>query len=312
MIGKRALLVSALILMGLLSGCETQDVPSRSEVIMSLSPSVISEDTDTGKVIFTLDSPNDMAVNVLVSFSGNATYGVDYTASTEVSIPSGSTTGMISVYSIQDSVLEDNEEIFVQVEDVENGTIIGTSSATMIIEDDEAVSGPNLILNEVLYDPSNNLLDGDANGDGIYVHAEDEFIELINLSASTADISGYKVFDAENLALNQPNHIFPSGTIIPPGKALVLFGGGTPTGTFGNAIIQTSTSGNLNLNNAGDLITIMDAVGETIITFDIEPLSNNPNEAYTRNPDLTGNFEQHAGVSGLLFSPGTKIDGSPF
>lgn len=312
MIGKRALLVSALILMGLLSGCETQDVPSRSEVIMSVSPSVISEDTDTGKVIFTLDSPNDLAVNVLVSFSGNATYGVDYTASTEVSIPSGSTTGMISVYSIQDSDLEDNEEIVVQVEDVENGTIIGISSATMIIEDDEAVSGPNLILNEVLYDPSNNLLDGDANGDGTYVHAEDEFIELINLSASPADISGYKVFDAENLALNQPNHTFPAGTIIPPGKALVLFGGGTPTGTFGNAIIQTSTIGDLNLNNAGDFITIMDAAGETIITFDIEPLSNNPNEAYTRNPDLTGDFEQHAGVNGLLFSPGTKTDGSPF
>ena len=123
---------------------------------MSVSPSVISEDTDTSKVIFTLDSPNDMAVNVLVSFSGNATYGVDYTASTEVSIPSGSTTGMISVYSIQDSDLEDNEEIVVQIEDVENGTIIGITSATMIIEDDEAVSGPNLILNEVLYDPSNN------------------------------------------------------------------------------------------------------------------------------------------------------------
>jgi hypothetical protein len=312
MIDKRALLVSALILMGLLSGCETQDVPSRSEVIMSVSPSVISEDIDTGKVIFTLDSPNDLAVNVLVSFSGNATYGVDYTASTEVSIPSGSTTGMISVYSIQDSDLEDNEEIVVQVEDVENGTIIGISSATMIIEDDEAVSGPNLILNEVLYDPSNNLLDGDANGDGTYVHAEDEFIELINLSASPADISGYKVFDAENLALNQPNHTFPAGTIIPPGKALVLFGGGTPTGTFGNAIIQTSTSGDLNLSNAGDFITIMDAAGDTIITFDIEPLSNNPNEAYTRNPDLTGDFEQHAGVNGLLFSPGTKTDGSPF
>ena len=40
----------------------------------------------------------------------------------------------------------------------------------------------------------------------------------------------------------------------------------------------------------------------------IEPLSNNPNESYTRNPDLT-EFEQHSGIQGSggrLFSPGTK------
>ena len=46
--------------------------------------------------------------------------------------------------------------------------------------------------------------------------------------------------------------------------------------------------------------------------FDVTPLSNNPNESYTRNPDLTGPFEQHNGVSGTLYSPGTRTDGSPF
>ena len=52
-----------------------------------------------------------------------------------------------------------------------------------------------------------------------------------------------------------------------------------------------------------------------ILTFDIEPLSNNPNESYTRNPDLIGEFEQHSGIEssgGRLFSPGTKLDGIPF
>ena len=42
-------------------------------------------------------------------------------------------------------------------------------------------------------------------------------------------------------------------------------------------------------------------------------LSNNPNESYTRFPDLTGDFEQHAtAFAGVLFSPGTRIDGSTF
>lgn len=311
MSGSRAKFAFALVLIGLLS-CETQDVPSRSEVILSVSQSVISEDLDTAQVVFTLDQPSDVEVKAVVTFGGTAIFGTDFSGSNTLTVAPGATTGSLNVWALQDTLVEDNEEIIVQVESVENGTIIGLDIATIILEDDDGNTAPNLILNEVLYDPSNNLLDGDANGDGAYVHAQDEFIELINLSASPADISGYRVFDSENLALNIPNHTFPSGTVIAPGKALVLFGGGTPTGSFGGALVQTSSSGDLNLNNAGDLLTIQDASGQTVITFDVEPLSNNPNESYTRNPDLTGDFEQHGGINGALFSPGTKIDGTPF
>ena len=75
---------------------------------------------------------------------------------------------------------------------------------------------------------------------------------------------------------------------------------------------QTSTSGDLNLNNSGDILTILDNNGLVVLSFDIEPLSNNPNESYTRDPDLTGDFVQHGGINGVLFSPGTKTDGSSF
>ena len=47
----------------------------------------------------------------------------------------------------------------------------------------------SLLLNEVLYDPSNSGLEGDANGDGEYVHNEDEFVELVNVSNSNLDIN---------------------------------------------------------------------------------------------------------------------------
>ncbi len=182
----------------------------------------------------------------------------------------------------------------------------------IIIEDDDVPFQIQIIVNEILYDPSNNGLDGDANGDGTYAQSEDEFIEFINLSSQTVDLSGYEIYDTENLALNTPNHTIPTGTLLSPGKALVVFGGGTPTGSFGGAIVQTSTSGDLNLNNAGDEMTLMDPTGTVIVTFDIEPLSNNPNESYTRDPDLTGEFVQHSTVNSALFSPGTKVDGSPF
>ena len=69
------------------------------------------------------------------------------------------------------------------------------------------------------------------------------------------------------------------------------------------------------MTNSGDLVTVKDSSGTTLVTFDVEPLSNNPNESYTRNPDLTGDFMQHTEIdaaNGLLFSPGTKLDGTSF
>ncbi|MCA1752751.1 MAG: endonuclease, partial [Flavobacteriales bacterium] len=84
---------------------------------------------------------------------------------------------------------------------------------------------------------------------------------------------------------------------------------------FGGAIVQTATEGQLNLNNAGDELIVEDADGNVIATFDINPLDGNPNEGYTRNPDIFGEFEKHSTIpeaSGALYSPGTKLDGSNF
>ena len=168
---------------------------------------------------------------------------------------------------------------------------------------------PQIVINEVLYDPPtpNNL--GDANGDGTREPQEDEFIEFYNYGGDL-DISGWSVHDNA-----QERHIFPEGTVIPAGGVLVLFGGGTPTGTFGGSIVQVASEGILNMNNAGDFVTVYDINNISVLTFDIEPLSNNPDESYTRNPDITGEFEQHAAIveaNGALFSPGTRVDGSNF
>jgi hypothetical protein len=78
--------------------------------------------------------------------------------------------------------------------------------------------------------------------------------------------------------------------------------------------VQTTTTGAINLNNAGDVLTITDAQDSVMITFDVTPYSDNPNESYTRSPDITGEFIQHSTVGSgtLLFSPGTRLDGSPF
>lgn len=169
-----------------------------------------------------------------------------------------------------------------------------------------------LIINEVLYDPSNTALDGDANGDGVYEQEGDSFIEFYNASNTNYDASGIQIWD--DTLIGSLKYTVAPGTFIPPGGVLVVFGGGAPTGTFGGAVVltaDTSATG-LNLNNSGEIIVIKDANGNLLLSFNSDSLSNNPNESYTRNPDITGEFEQHATNTALLFSPGLKVDGTPF
>ncbi len=311
------LYIGAALLLSLFQHCSTDDVipnggSGSSIVSISADKTAISEDNGKSVLTASLNANSLEDVTLTFNFAGTATISSDYSATTTLLIPAGSLTATMDISALQDTDEEGNETILVTISNVVGGTAAANQAVSLVIEDDDVPFQVQLLINEVLYDPSNSGLDGDANGDGVYAQNEDEFIEFINLSSQSVDLSGYTIFDTENLAINTPNHTMPAGTIIAPGKALVIFGGGTLTGSFGGATIQKSTSGDLNLNNAGDLITVKDTDGKVVVTFDIEPLSNNPNESYTRNPDITGDFEQHSANNTKLFSPGTKADGTPF
>jgi hypothetical protein len=305
----------ALICLGFFSACETNDVsPPPPQASLSISPAIISEDQGTASLSLRLSAPSDQTVTASLTLNGTASLDTDYSLSaSSLSIPAGDTLATATLTALQDQEQEGNETVLISISSLSGAEEDGMQEVSLTIEDDDVAAVPQLILNEICYDPWNSGLSGDTNGDGRYAQSEDEFVELVNLSSSEIDLSGYTLFDEENLAINSPNHTIPANTIIPAGGVLVIFGGGTPTGSFGGATVQTSSSGDFNLNNAGDKLYVFDAAGNEILTFDIEPLSNNPNESYTRNPDLTGDFVQHGdAVPGVLFSPGTKIDGSPF
>ena len=331
--------LSLLVILSVIMSCDTDDI--LPYLTFTTSSNEISENEGQITISASLNSEVSQQIILPISFSGTASLNEDYVASdASLIISSGNSLGSISISPMQDNDIEDIETIIISIEP-QNDVIITSSSITISLLDDDSdsdgdgindsdddcpneaglpeyngCSQPLLIINEVLYDPSNQGLDGDANGDGTYVHDDDEFIEFVNLGG-TLDISGYSVHDNA-----QERHIFPEGTVISSGGVLVLFGGGDPTGAFGNAIIQTATSGKLNMNNAGDFVTVYNTSGEVVLTFDVEPLSDNPNESYTRyldlntEPDADGNlFYQHASLtesSGTLFSPGTKIDGTNF
>ena len=331
-------LLSLLVFLFFFNACDTDDI--LPALTMTTNSNEISENQEQLIITASLNSDVNEDMLIPLSFTGTATFDQDYvTTESSVIISSGNSSGSISISSMQDDDIEDIETIIISVEPQDQVIVLSSSITISLLDDDSDSDGdgindsdddcpneaglpeyngcsqPLLIINEVLYDPPSGNA-GDANGDGTREAQEDEFIEFVNLGG-TLDISGYTVSDAAAI-----RHTFPTGTIISPGGVLVLFGGGNPSGAFGNAIVQTATTGLLNMNNAGDFVTLYNNAGEVILTFDIEPLSNNPDESYSRYPDLNTEpdadgvlFYQHSSItesSGTLFSPGTKIDGSNF
>ena len=179
--------------------------------------------------------------------------------------------------------------------------------ALMVLSFGTAWAGGNLIVNEYQADP--DATNGDANGDGTSSTTEDEFVELYNDTGVDLDVTGWTLADG-----NSVRHTFPANSIIPANCALVVFSGGTPTGVFGNALVQTASTGSIGLNNGGDSIIVNDGISD-VVNFSYGSEGGN-NQALTRDPDVTGvTLVEHStatGSGGALFSPGTQIDGTAF
>ena len=320
-------------LLSLLSlSCTTEDILPAVE--LGLDASTLSEAGGELTLTATLNSDATESISLVLIFGGTASENQDYSASSSaITIDSGMSSGTVTISAIQDIELESIETITVSVSSGSGVLLLSNSVIEIAMLDDDSdtdsdgvldavdscpdVAGSSdnngcpwlgFLINEVLYDPETGDA-GDANGDGTRDANGDEFIEFFN-SGPEMDMSGYSLSDA-----SQVRHVFPAGTVVPLNGVLVLFGSGSPTGNFGGAVVQTASTGSINMNNAGDFVTLQDTSGNIVLTFDVEPLSNNPNESYTRNPDLTGEFVQHSGIevaNGALYSPGTMLDGSSF
>lgn len=165
---------------------------------------------------------------------------------------------------------------------------------------------PSLVFNEIHYDP--DVTNGDANNNGSVGSVSDEFIEIVNASDTTISLDKWIFSDSGN-----DRHIFESGTNLLPNQAVVVFGG-TPTGDYGGANVQTSSTGSVNLSNSGEKIYLRTPARD-IITF-VDFPGDESGESLTLNPDITGDsLYAHSTADtddNSLFSPGTKINGDPF
>lgn len=293
-------------------GAET---PSAANTAQTFS--ITEEDTAPSVVV---SSPADGDTNVALDANINLTFSENVVISatnavsctTEVSIPvtrSGSGSSYV-VNPDSDLPAGDTCTFTIMATDVtdlddtadnmaEDFTIsFGVVDPSVIID---------LVINEFLADPASGIT-GDANGDGTRSSSQDEFFELVNNGTAPVDLSGWTFSDGFSV-----RHEFSGGSVVAPGCAIVVFGGGMPTGVFGGALVQTSSGGSIGLNNGGDSLTISNGVTTVEVAYGGE---GGNNQSLTLDPDVTGtSFSQHSTITeanGALFSPGTKLDGTTF
>jgi len=195
----------------------------------------------------------------------------------------------------------------------------GETWVAVISDDDPRPPQPGeLLINEFLADPGNELCD--ANCDGVRNATGDEFVELVNVSPSPLILDGVTFSDSISV-----RHTFAAGTLLAPGEPIVIFGGGSlDCAAFDDTQVVLASSGGLSLNNTGDTLTVAEAGGATICRESYGDQADHE-QSLTLSPDLNdlddtdtgvGPFELHmtaddAGDRSRM-SPGRRIDGTPF
>ena len=233
--------------------------------------------------------------------SGDNSVDLNYTKSITVSIATGTgTIGGTTTQSSTNGVATFND---ITIDAAGSFTIEATDgSLSSTASSGITISAATIVINEIMADPTGI----DSNGDGTVETSEDEYVEFVNTGDSNLDISSWTIEDGSGL-----RHTFAASTILQPLQAVVVFGGGVPTGNFGDALVFTASLG---LNNTGDDVILKDDQGAIVVSYTYG-LEGGDDQSITRSPDLTGTFAKHTAADtddASSFSPGTKLDGSTF
>ncbi len=113
---------------------DDDDAPT---VNLGESGSPIEEDGGESTITATLSEVSGLDVTINLSYTGTATNGTDYSASsTQITIPAGSTTGSVTITAVQDVLIEGPETVLVDVSSLTNGTDASTQQTITIRDDD--------------------------------------------------------------------------------------------------------------------------------------------------------------------------------
>ncbi|MEX0331127.1 MAG: lamin tail domain-containing protein [Puniceicoccaceae bacterium] len=255
--------------------------------------------------------------------------------SSEVTIPEGQSSVVVPVEIVQDGQFTGVKVVDLYVD----APGYNREQARVLVTN--VTEKPNVVIMEVQNLVPGNLdedLFGDANGDGVRHNTRDQYIEIVNLSDYPVDMSGWRIGD--DLA---DRHLIPDGTVLAPNQVLVVFGGGTPIGTFGGAIVQLPSGGGnglgFNINSRAEIAFLdapfgaaVDLINMPLIQDDVLAITAGFPEGH-KGKDTTGSWHilskdgpfdygreyreanLHSNIAGsgqTLFSPGVWYDGTPY
>ncbi|MDE2998588.1 MAG: lamin tail domain-containing protein [Gemmatimonadota bacterium] len=156
----------------------------------------------------------------------------------------------------------------------EKGTVVGKDTGSDDGErrdgDPPAAVPAGVIISEILANPAPGAA-GDTNADGERHGFQDEFVELWNPQSDTARLDGCRLGD-DDTRLDRLFE-FPTGTMLPPGGFMVLFGGGSTSRFPECALVDDGRIGD-GLSNSGDTIVFLSPDGADtldIVSYDAAP-----------------------------------------
>ena len=310
---KRLLLLTALLLFALLGASEAQ---AQDPIPFTLPQLTSLEAGDTIEIPITLDAEVPEGAEIL-AFQGTVQYDSTVIRITDATNDETLTDGwLLTASSGPDSLRfasanatpiapEDTPGtlLILQAELIAEGVSPLTFTDFLINEGEPAFTTTDgfvvvgeagglegdLNINEVLYDVPDGP-EGDTNGDGERDVSNDQFIELTNApDAEAFDLSGYTLSDADD----QVRHTFPEGTVLPGGEAVTVFGGGAPTDIPG--LVQTASTGTLELDDTGDAVMLSDPDGGDVTSISYSDGSAT-DQSLARDPDFTGDLVEHSSI----------------
>jgi predicted extracellular nuclease len=117
-----------------------------------------------------------------------------------------------------------------------------------------------------------------------------DWIEIYNPTASSIDITGYKIYDSGGNAGTKPKKLFPGGSVIPANGVLVIITDDTDPSGFG-------------LSSSGEKVWFEDASGTLIDSVDLVAITDTAT-SYGRMPDGSANWQiLNPRTRGTLNSP---------
>ncbi|WP_375754837.1 lamin tail domain-containing protein [Corallococcus exercitus] len=155
---------------------------------------------------------------------------------------------------------------------------------------------------------------------------DQQFVEIYNAGATAVDLSGWKIHDAKSYSgVEAARHTFVPGTVLPSGKAYVVYSGASAVPVGAQYATYANNNGyglrfdrGLNQNGAGDAVYLVRADGtlqdsHSYLTSDVPVYQG---YSFNRSPDTsaTGTWGLCYEVGGYLYTstPGSRANGNAF